>query len=318
MQASRKLLCVIDPTADDHPALDRAIWIAENFGGSIELRSCFYDQLFSGYGLFDTPALAKARDGILEAQQLSLNELAKRVAATGIEVTASAVWDRPLYEGIVRGALEVGADLVVKETDTHSVLDIKTTLSNADWSLILTCPVPLWLVDAQTPMSDVKVVAAVDPVHENDKPAVLDSAIIELAEEIADKADGELHAFHAVDTLATVVRTSPEVLEPAYTLDDDVLGRMRQFHRSAFEKLMDKHAIPAGHQHFLEGNVHEVLAALVVKLEARIVVMGAVARSRLKRIFIGSTAERTLGRLHADLVIVKPPGFETPVGPDPD
>jgi nucleotide-binding universal stress UspA family protein len=37
--------------------------------------------------------------------------------------------------------------------------------------------------------------------------------------------------------------------------------------------------------------------------------MGAIARSGLKRIFIGSTAEDVLERLPCDALIVKPPNF---------
>ena len=38
--------------------------------------------------------------------------------------------------------------------------------------------------------------------------------------------------------------------------------------------------------------------------------MGAVSRSGLQRIFIGSTAERVLDRLPCDLIVVKRPGFD--------
>ena len=41
--------------------------------------------------------------------------------------------------------------------------------------------------------------------------------------------------------------------------------------------------------------------------------MGAVARNRWKRIFIGATAERTLEHLPCDLLIIKPDWFHTPV-----
>jgi len=37
--------------------------------------------------------------------------------------------------------------------------------------------------------------------------------------------------------------------------------------------------------------------------------MGAISRSGLKRIFIGSTAEDVLERLPCDALIVKPPDF---------
>jgi len=57
------------------------------------------------------------------------------------------------------------------------------------------------------------------------------------------------------------------------------------------------------------------LTALIRRTRARVVVMGAVSRSGLKRLFIGNTAERVLDRLPCDVLIVKPRGFRSPVPP---
>jgi universal stress protein E len=45
------------------------------------------------------------------------------------------------------------------------------------------------------------------------------------------------------------------------------------------------------------------------KTQSRIVVMGAIARSGVRRFFFGNTAEALLDSLDCDLLIVKPPGF---------
>ena len=67
--------------------------------------------------------------------------------------------------------------------------------------------------------------------------------------------------------------------------------------------------IPSGRRHLI--GLHPVDAVLATARELRsdIVVMGAVSRSGLKRLFIGNTAEQLLDRLACDLLIVKPPGF---------
>ena len=49
------------------------------------------------------------------------------------------------------------------------------------------------------------------------------------------------------------------------------------------------------------------------KLDADLVVMGAISRSTLKRIAIGNTAERVLGDLPCDVLVVKPKRFVTRV-----
>ena len=49
------------------------------------------------------------------------------------------------------------------------------------------------------------------------------------------------------------------------------------------------------------------------ELHADVVVMGAVSRRGLKRLFVGNTAEDVLDKLPCDLLIVKAAGFETSV-----
>jgi len=44
-----------------------------------------------------------------------------------------------------------------------------------------------------------------------------------------------------------------------------------------------------------------------------VVVMGAVSRSGLKRLFIGNSAERLLDKLDCDVLVVKPRRFTSPV-----
>ncbi|MFL2545895.1 MAG: universal stress protein [Candidatus Rariloculaceae bacterium] len=42
-----------------------------------------------------------------------------------------------------------------------------------------------------------------------------------------------------------------------------------------------------------------------------LIVMGAISRSGMDRVFLGNTAERVLDQLACDLLIVKPEGFTT-------
>ena len=51
------------------------------------------------------------------------------------------------------------------------------------------------------------------------------------------------------------------------------------------------------------------LPDMAAECHADVVVMGAIARSALKRVFIGSTAERVLETLPCDVLVIKPPDF---------
>jgi universal stress protein E len=52
-----------------------------------------------------------------------------------------------------------------------------------------------------------------------------------------------------------------------------------------------------------------VLPLAAKRINADVMTMGAIARSGLKRIFIGSTAEDVLEKLPCDALILKPPKF---------
>jgi universal stress protein E len=56
----------------------------------------------------------------------------------------------------------------------------------------------------------------------------------------------------------------------------------------------------------IDGETREVLVGTVDELDADVVVIGAVSRGALKRLALGSTAERVLDFVPCDLLIVKP------------
>src|SRR5690606_6726219 len=83
-------------------------------------------------------------------------------------------------------------------------------------------------------------------------------------------------------------------------------------HRNALEALLAGYPVEPENVHLEEGVAHQVLVRVAEDLHIDFVVMGAVSRSGLKRIFVGSTAERALDRLPCDLIIIKRAGFEAP------
>ena len=58
-----------------------------------------------------------------------------------------------------------------------------------------------------------------------------------------------------------------------------------------------------------EKETYQAILEYVDEAHIDILVVGAVARGLLDRILVGSTVERILDQLHADLMVVKPPGF---------
>jgi universal stress protein E len=312
MKEIEKILAVIDPTATEQPAMNRAAWLAKRCGAELELLVCYYNEYLSGDRLFDSPSLEKARDEVIQGHEKYLETLAEPLRADGIVVKTSARWGHPLYEAIVRSALDSKADLVVKDTHHHSAV-ARVLLTNTDWNLIRTCPLPLWLVKPQELAAAPVFVAAIDPMHQHDKPAALDDEILHISKSLSGKAGGDLHAFHSYDPRIAVATATANAYIPVSLPFDEIEQQMHEDHQKRFKEITDFHKIEDGNAHLVAGLTHEELPLIAEQLKADVVVMGAVARNHWKRLFIGATAERTLEHLPCDLLIIKPDWFQTPV-----
>jgi universal stress protein E len=307
--AEQRVLVVVDPTASFHPAIERAAWLARSAPSILELFICDYSSQLADSRGDGIPAAAEARAALLARHKARLEQLAGPLAAQGLKVDIDSRWDYPLHDGIVRKAVDFGADFVVKDTHFHSVLK-RSIFSNTDWSLIRNCPCPLLLVKPRPPGQRPCFVAAVDPLHERDKPADLDHKILRTAGSLAKALGGELHVFHAFDIAAALAVSTDSMTMPIALPVRELADAMRTEHTDAVDALCAAHAVPADHIHVHQGGTRELLMTLTEQLRADVVVMGAVSRSGLKGLFLGNTAEDVLDRLHCDLLIVKPDGFK--------
>ena len=312
MHELSKILSVIDPTVKEQPGMHRAAWLAKRTGAELELLVCYYNEYLSGDRLFDSPSLEKARNEVIGSHSKHLEEMAEPLRADGVVVTTSAVWDHPLYEGIVRHVVSSGADLVVKDTHHHSAV-ARALLTNTDWNLIRTCPAPLWLVKPVDLQDEPVFIAAIDPMNEHDKPAALDDEILNTSKFIAAKVGGRVHAFHSYDPRIAVATATANAYIPVSLPFDEIEQQMHEDHQKRFHEITSFHGIDDDKSHLVAGLTHEELPMMAEELGAAAVIMGAVSRNRWKRLFIGATAERTLEYLPCDLLIIKPDWFQTPV-----
>ena len=306
-----KIMCVIDIDAEAQHALQRSTWLAKHLGADLELLICYYNEYLSDGRLGSYPSLENAQEDILKGLERRLESLAEPLRESGLKVNTTSTWDHPLFEGIVRHAIDCDADVVFKDTHHHSALS-RALFTNTDWNLIRTCPVPLWLVKPQAIPDKPTIVAAIDPLHEHDKPAALDDEILVISKALADATNADVRAFHSYDPRIAVATATANAYIPVSLPFDEIEKQMHEQHEKRFNEVVTFHGIDASKSHLVAGVTHEELPEFSKSIAADVVVMGAVSRNRWKRLFIGATAERTLEHLPCDLLIVKPDWFQTP------
>ena len=167
-------------------------------------------------------------------------------------------------------------------------------------------------LETRPPPTSPKILAAVDPLHAHAKPAELDHAILALATELATALHGNVEVFHAFDPAAVIAGATGSIASPIAVPVRELTAALEQTHRKALDELLGDYPVQESAVHLQQGVGAETLLALSRALPADIVIMGAISRSGLRKIFIGNTAERVLDRLPCDLLIVKPAGFAIP------
>lgn len=291
MKAIRRILVAIkDPDAKRLPGVEKAAQVALASGASLELFHAISEPVYADFELTEQ-SLQDLETSRSTRYWSHMERIALSLRRRNIKVRASAAWDFPAHESIVRRALAVKADLIVAECHAGRRL-APWLLHLTDWELLRTSPLPVLLVRTPEPYERPIVLAAVDPAHAHAKPSGLDRVILTEASAVARLFSGSVHAMHASSPVP--LDTPPSVALRA---------------RAAFEACARRAHISRARQHLVNRSPAIAIPEMAKEVGADIVVMGAVSRSGLKRIFIGNTAEQVLSHLRCDVLVVKPPRF---------
>lgn len=295
MKASQKILIVVDAENDYSDELPLEIRKALRLVTDKKATELvLYCVAFQKYLHHDFLSLdfnqVQRRQEYCDQVAKNIDGLAAKLRADGYTASSDVDWAYPRYESIVTKANGISADLVIQHCRGYGAIEFHH-LSNDSWQLVRHCPVPLLLVKNHPWNESPVVLAAVDPVHSHNKPLALDNRIIAAATRLRDSVGGQLHVLHAYAEAA-------RPFAPA--------GVIQTEHRKAMDELLSDYSVPAGQLHFEDETPIVALEKVADELSADVVVMGAISRSRLSEMLIGSTAEKVLDFMDTDILVIKP------------
>jgi universal stress protein E len=304
----RILVAVKDPRSRSKPAVLKAAQLARALGAEIELyhaidTSLYVDQI----GLAGEDPNEFQRN-VCEQYRGELESIAERLRRDALRVSVFVEWDYPAFEAVVRRASETQAGLIVVECHRHHHR-IPWLLEFTDWELLRIAPMPVLLVKSPRAYRRPVVLAAIDPSHAHEKTAHLDREILKSAVTISGALQGMLHAMHTcpMPPLSGMVDFGPGM--GAAPVDQELMQERLQGARRNFERILAPLKVPAARRYFMTSTAVAAIPIVARSSRAAMVVMGTVSRSRLKRLFIGNTAERALDALTCDVLIAKPSVF---------
>jgi universal stress protein E len=301
----RILVAIKDPRARQFPAVAKAAQLARALDAEVCLFHGITEPVYLDGVRLNGESLAELKRQGSAAYRKRLESLAKGLRRRGIKVTTAVEWDYPAHEAVIRAATRFQADLIIAECHRGAHL-APWLLHFTDWELLRNSSAPVLLVKNRRIYHRSKVLAAVDPGHAYAKPANLDNEILRYGSTIADALRGALHAVHAYSPLL-VGLTPSELTAPNGIAKAQEKAAARA--HAALDPKLKSIGMAHARRHIVGGFALDVIQNVAREIHAEIVVMGAVSRSGLKRLFIGNTAERLLDRMTCDVLIVKPRQF---------
>lgn len=307
MSKAEKIIAAVDPHATETPAAALGARLADVPDAILELFTPVYNSQVSLAHFENRAALQHARDLLVKRHLQRLESVCAELQCAG-RVRAHAAWDHPPEEALIRRVLDEGADLLIVEL-LRAGGGAAPALSATQWQLVRHCPAPVLLTRGRPWQAAPRIVASLDPTERHGRHAELDAAILRFADRVARRAGGTVHAFHAWQKgLHALIGNFTQPLAPELSG-----GETERRHRQALESLLEATGCEPASVSLVEARPEDALPEYCEQVGADLVVMGAVARNPFGRIFIGGTAERVLGQLPCDLLVVKPESFRTPV-----
>ncbi len=240
---------------------------------------------------------------VQQAQKEELQRIVTALRAYDVTVTTSVIQERPASDAIVAKSLEVQPLFVVKGTAYHSAAE-RAVFTFNDWQLIRKLDFPLWLVKVHEWQEEPVIIAAVDPMHPDEEEGRLTQKIVDMGKSLSARVGGNLLLINTYELLEEVNTWAKLEFKPLKVPMEELQQKMHDEHRRHIDSLAAANEVDADAIHLLPGRTREILPSFARERNADLVIMGAVARSGLKRRLIGSTAEHVLDHLPCDILVV--------------
>jgi len=313
MKEINHILVVMDPMCDQQPALTRAISLAKQTSATIELFLVAYNRQLVNHWIFDTMQLALLQKEYVASQLRWLETYVNDIVGQGLTVKLDIKWHKNIATAVLDKASQVSADMVIKSTHQHPTLN-RLFFTPTDWRLLKYCRVPLLLAKSSSDtdkstsyqVTSYKVImAAVDPVNANDKPANLDNAVIDASASLAALFEADIHVGHCYQPVGIELwqGMSSVGMDQSLPMHDfsEYLQSVESYHQRSLDELVADYGFEDSSLHLVSGEVEFELANLVEETQVDLLVMGMGDNVG----FIGNTVEKILDNVHCDILSVK-------------
>lgn len=260
MSKADTLFVVVDPTQDDHIALQRAIITAGLRNPAPKLK------VFIGV---DRDATDMSADNLsLYRDSNWFENLRKPLDDAGLEFTTVACWSDAWHEAILQAAKRTQADLIL--VPDYSAANHRSRLTDAKWQLLRHSKCPVLLVRPGSRKKREVILGAVKMQETRKEYERLNEIIIARGKWMAEAYGADFHVANAYSD----------------SMNYPDRGNMTR-----------KIGIDAEHLHVVQGQPEEVIRQVAEEIDADVVILGVLPRRGGLLAIRGNVSERIMGRL---------------------
>lgn len=295
MSQYQRLLLIINPLLRHSPAINHAAALAKASGASLHIAALIPS--LDILALLEEGDRKQARASYLQEHRDWLEDQAQKMQGRGIEVNTEVAWADNLRRDILYHVEQMQPDLLIKQVQHEPVLQ-RAFFTPLDWRLLRHCPVPVYLVGAQSHALPQKVVAAVDVADTEPSNSELNDRIIQQASSLALQCNAELHLLYACDISAAFLADMGGGLTLA-----QLTRELRTDLEKSFLKLAGRFGVPSDCRHFITGHPVSALSKFAHEHQVDVIVMGRAQYRGLERL-LGSTTEHILYQVPCSVLAI--------------
>lgn len=265
-----RVFVVVDPTASEHIALQRAIITARFRKPSPTL----YIFVAVDSESIDTRA---TNDSLFKNSQWFEDEIHAPLKKEGLDYQIEISWSSEWQRSILKSANRFGADVILLPIKKKKKHTLRLTFSESKWKVLKKATCPVILVRPGAAEQRKTILAAVNFQAIGDQQRLLNANILARGKWLAEHYGAELHVVNAwKDSMNYPDRG----------------------------KLAKETNLPSKNIHVVPGYTDEAVAKTAQEINADLVIMGTLGQTGQTATRRGNTAERVISALDVDVVVV--------------
>jgi universal stress protein E len=288
VKSPKSILLVVERTTDVSALMSKVLALAQGLGARLELFLCDSEQAYVLAHAYDQRGISAARAASTAAALGYLRGLRELADTFGVSTAIDAQCESPLYESVVRKVLLSAPDMVIKAIAKEDTKKHGTPDPN-DWQLMRTCPATLMLTGRRAWRGPPCFAAAVDVSEEES--ADVAGSVLEAAVVLARGFVAEVHVVYGERGSAAQSAARGEKLR----------------------RLCEAAAIAPERTHILRGEPERTLPSFLKERGFEALILGALAHRADGTTPVGTLTSTLLEALDCDFVLVKPPGYRSPI-----